>query len=283
VRFRLSAVIVFVVALFRVQAAPISIAEFPFQFREGLLWVEVSVPQSDKPLHFLLDTGAGASLINLSTAKRLGMNLGRKIVVRGVDTTLPGYWQKLLSVKAGVVELPSNYVAVDLGRLSSSCEQTVDGLIGADFFCDHVVQIDFDAQKVRLLKPEKARKSDESVPLQLRPCGMRVSISVDGQKRQWVRLDTGCATALQWVTSEVPDQCTHQIAVGLAQISVPQTETTVGIGNHEFENVPTGLHEKAIFSGEAGLLGNGLLSRFSSITIDTKFNCLILEQRCPAK
>jgi len=88
---------------------------------------------------------------------------------------------------------------------------------------------------------------------------------------------------LQWVTSEVPDQCTHQIAVGLAQISVPQTETTVGIGNHEFENVPTGLHEKAIFSGEAGLLGNGLLSRFSSITIDTKFNCLILEQRCPAK
>ncbi len=282
-RFRLSAVIVFVVALFRVQAAPISIAEFPFQFREGLLWVEVSVPQSDKPLHFLLDTGAGASLINLSTAKRLGMNLGRKIVVRGVDTTLPGYWQKLLSVKAGVVELPSNYVAVDLGRLSSSCEQTVDGLIGADFFCDHVVQIDFDAQKVRLLKPEKARKSDESVPLQLRPCGMRVSISVDGQKRQWVRLDTGCATALQWVTSEVPDQCTHQIALGLAQISVPQTETTVGIGNHEFENVPTGLHEKAIFSGEAGLLGNGLLSRFSSITIDTKFNCLILEQRCPAK
>jgi hypothetical protein len=238
VRFRLSAVIVFVVALFRVQAAPISIAEFPFQFREGLLWVEVSVPQSDKPLHFLLDTGAGASLINLSTAKRLGMNLGRKIVVRGVDTTLPGYWQKLLSVKAGVVELPSNYVAVDLGRLSSSCEQTVDGLIGADFFCDHVVQIDFDAQKIRLLKPEKARKSDESVPLQLRPCGMRVSISVDGQKRQWVRLDTGCATALQWVTSEVPDQCTHQIAVGLAQISVPQTETTVGIGNHEFENVP---------------------------------------------
>ncbi len=203
-RFRLSLVIVFVVALFKVQAAPISIAEFPFQFREGLLWIEVSVPQSDKPLHFLLDTGAGASIINLSTAKRLGMNLGHKIVVRGVNTTLPGYWQKLLFVNAGVVALPSNYVAVDLGRLSSSCEQTVDGLIGADFFCDHVVQIDFAAQKIRLLKPEKARKSDETVPLQLRPCGMRVSISVDGRKYQWMRLDTGCSTALQWVSSDVP-------------------------------------------------------------------------------
>ena len=282
-RFRLSLVIVFLAALFKVQAAPISIAEFPFQFREGLLWVEVSVPQSDKPLHFLLDTGAGASLINLSTAKRLGLKLGQEIVVRGVDTTLPGHWQKLWSAKAGIVDLPSNYVAVDLGRLSSSCEQTVDGLIGADFFCDHVVQVDFDAQKVRLLKPEKSRNSDDIAPLQLRPCGMRVSITVNGQKRQWVRLDTGCATSLQWVTSEVPDQCTHQIAIGLAQISVPQTKTTVGIGKHEFENVPTGLHERAIFSREAGLLGNGLLSRFSSITIDTKFNRLILEQRCSEK
>ncbi|HEY5041072.1 MAG TPA: hypothetical protein VIK53_03645, partial [Verrucomicrobiae bacterium] len=160
---------------------------------------------------------------------------------------------------------------------SSSCEQTVDGLIGADFFCDHVVQIDFDAQKIRLLKPEKTRKSDETVPLQLRSCGMRVSISVDGRKRQWVRLDTGCSTGLQWVSSDVPDQCAHQIAIGLTQISIPQTTTTVGIGEHEFENVPTGLHQKAIFPGEAGLLGNGVLSRFSTITIDAKADRVILE------
>jgi len=185
VRCRFCAILIFVAALFRLQAAPVVIAEFPFRFSEGLLWIEVSVPQADKPLHFLLDTGAGASVINLSIAKRLGLKLGQEVAVRGVDTTLPGYWQEPLSAKVGMVELPSKYLAVDLGRLSSSCEQTVDGLIGADFFCDHVVQIDFDAQKIRLLKPEKAGKSKEVLPLQVRRCGMRVPITVNGHKRQW--------------------------------------------------------------------------------------------------
>ena len=102
-------------------------------------------------------------------------------------------------------------------------------------------------------------------------------ISVNGHDRQWVRLDTGCATALQWVTSDVPDQCTHQMAISLAEISIPQTKTSVGIGGNQFSDVPTGLHEKAIFPGEAGLLGNGLLSRFSTVTIDAKAGRVILE------
>jgi hypothetical protein len=280
VRCRFCTILIFVAALFRLQAAPVPLAEFPFRFSEGLLWIEVSVPQSDQPLHFLLDTGAGASLINLSSAKRLGLKLGQEVPVRGVDTTLAGYWLELLSAKAGMAELPGKYVAVDLEKLSSSCGKTVDGLIGADFFCDHVVQIDFEAQKIRLLKPEKVEKFDEVLPLQIRSCGMRVPITVNGHKRQLVRLDTGCATALQWVTSSVnPNQCTRQMAVGLAQVSIPQTKTVVGIAEHEFEDVPTGLHDTAIFPGEAGLLGNGLLSRFSTVTIDAKAGRVILEER----
>jgi len=55
-----------------------------------------------------------------------------------------------------------------------------------------VVQIDFDAQKIRLLKPRRSQ-SDETLPLQLRPCGIRVPISVNGHKR-YGALDTGCAT-----------------------------------------------------------------------------------------
>jgi hypothetical protein len=271
VRCRFCVVLIFVAALSRLQAAPITLAEFPFQYREGLLWVEVNIPQSDKPLHFLLDTGAGASVINLSTAKRLGLKLGQEVTVRGADATLIGYWQQPLSAKVGGVVLPSKYLAVDLGKLSSSCEQPVDGLVGADFFCEHVVQIDFNAQKIRLLKPEKAGKSADALPLQIRWCGMRVPITVNGHKRQWVRLDTGCATALQWVTSDVnPDECTRKMAIGLTEVSIPQTKTTVGVGEHEFENVPTGLHSVAIFEGEAGLLGNGLLSQFDTLTIDSR-------------
>jgi len=274
---------VFAAAFLQLQAAPVTLAEFPFQFREGLLWVEVTLPQSEKPLNFLLDTGAGVSVINLSTAKRLGIKLGREVTVHGVETMLTGYWQRRMSAKVGNVKLPSEYLAFDLEKLSRSCERPVDGLVGADFFRGRVVQIDFNAQKIRMLKAEKAWKSDAALLLQSRPCGMRVPITVNGHDRQWVRLDTGCATALQWVTSLVPDQCTHQMAIGLAEISIPQTKTTVGIGEHKFESVPTGLHETAIFPGEAGLLGNGLLSLFSRVTIDAKAGRVILEKRYPAQ
>jgi len=284
VRFRLCAVLIFAAALAGVQAASVSLAEFPFAFREGLLWVEVTVPQSKKPLNFLVDTGAGVSVINLSTANRIGLKLGREVMVHGVQTMLTGYWQQRMLAKVGEVELPREYLAVDLDKLSSSCERPVDGLVGADFFRGRVVQIDFEAQRIRLLKPEKAGKTGESLPLQLRSCGMRVPIRVNDHKRQWVRLDTGCATALQWVTSDVrPEQCGRKMAIGLVEISIPQTETTVGIGEHKFGNVPTGLHETAIFPGEAGLLGNGLLSRFSTVTIDAKAGRVIRGERRSAQ
>ena len=281
-RCRLFAIIIVFAAVLRLPAASKTLAEFPFEFREGMLWIQVSVPQSETPLNFLLDTGAGANVINLNTAKRFGFKLGRTIIVRGVQTTLTGYWLESMSAKVGGVPLPADYLAVDLEKLGNACNCCVDGLVGMDFFQGKVVQIDFDAQKIRIL--DKTEKSDESLPLEIRPCGMRVPITVEGHKHQWVRLDTGCASALQWVTSDVRlEQCTHQTAIGLAAVSIPQTQTTVGIGKETFQKVPTGLHDQVIFAGEAGLLGNGLLSRFSSITIDAKADRVTLIKHSPAQ
>jgi hypothetical protein len=279
VRWLLCVILAVQAAVARGEVAATAPTEFPFEYREGLLWVEVVIPQSEKPLNFLVDTGAGVSVINLNTAKRIGLTLGQQVTVRGVDAMLTGYWQQQMSAKVGDVRLPREYLAVDLEKLSSSCERPVDGLVGADFFRGRVVQIDFDALKIRLLKPTKAEKSDKALPLKSLSCGMRVPISINGHERQWVRLDTGCATALQWVTSVVPEQCSHQMAIGLTKLSIPQAKTTVDIGAYQFENVPTGLHTTAIFPGEAGLLGNGLLSRFSSVTIDTKAGRVILKER----
>jgi len=273
----LCAIAILVATLLKAQADDSAANEIPFECREGLLWIKASVPQSAQPLNFLLDTGAGASVINRSTADRLELKLGSEVVVRGVGTTLAGHWLRGISATAAETSLPADYLAVDLSRLSSSCHRPIDGLLGADFFRGRAVQIDFQAQKLRILKPDQVPASDEILPLRMRPCGMCVPITVNGHKRQWVRLDTGCVSALQWVTSRVrPQDCKPQVAIGLAKVSIPQTQTTVEIGQQKFPNVPTGLHENAIFAGEAGLLGNGLLSRFSSITIDAKSRRLIL-------
>jgi len=120
VRFWLGVILVISIVL---QAEPIASlsCELPIQFREGLLWMEVSVPQSKEPLHFLVDSGASASVLNLSTAKQLGLALGPKVSVTAVATTLTGHYPVKLSAKASQLELPGEYLALDLSRLSGAC------------------------------------------------------------------------------------------------------------------------------------------------------------------
>ncbi|MBU6411288.1 MAG: retropepsin-like domain-containing protein [Verrucomicrobia bacterium] len=272
---------IFVAALFQSQAASTILAEFPFQFREGLLWVEVSTPQSAKPLNFLLDSGAEVSVINLTTAKQLGLSLAEPVSVRSVQSSMTGFWAEGLAVNANGVALPTDFLALDLSKLSHACEQPVDGLIGADFIKGRIVQIDFEAQKIRLLKADDLLSTTDSpsleLPMEVRRCGMCSTASINGGKPQRFRVDTGCATALQWMTTSVPlKQCTRKVAIGLAKLNIPQAQTTVSLGGQTFRNVPTGLHREAIFEGEAGLLGNGLLSRFKTVTLDTVSNRLIL-------
>ena len=277
VRFRLCAILVLVSRLLQAEPTASPSCELPIQFREGLLWMEVRVPQSKESLHFLVDSGASASVVNLDTARRLGLKLGPKVNVAAVATTMAGHWPVKMSARAGQVELPDEFLALDLGKLSGACGRSVDGLLGADFFRGRVVQLDYAAAKLRVLAAWPSDASTNSVPLETRPGGFRVAVNVNGGKRQWVRVDTGCATAFQWVTSKKrAERCTSKLAVGLTEFSIPQTMTGVRIGNHCLDTVPTGLHRKAIFPGESGLLGNGLLAQFGVVTIDAKGRRLIL-------
>lgn len=275
----LCAITILATALLKAHAAQNAAAEIPLEFREGLIWIKATVPQSGEALNFLLDTGAGTSVLSQSTAERLGLRSGSAVPVRGVSISMTGYKLESVSARAGDVALPADYLALDLSKLSRSCQRPVDGLLGADFFRGRAVQIDFKERKLRILKTDQTIAFGEVLPLQLRPCGMRVPITVNGQKRQGVRLDTGCVSDLQWVTSRVrSSDCKPQVAIGLTEVAIPQAETTVEIGHEKFEKVLTGLHDQPIFAGEAGLLGNGLLSRFSRVTIDGKSRRLILQR-----
>jgi hypothetical protein len=249
----------------------------PCEYNEGLLWVQVQVPQSARPLNFLFDTGADVSVINASTAKALGLKTGNRISVQGVHATMTGHWPAQLTAKAGTVVLPSEYLVLDLSKLSHSCQRPLDGLLGADFIRGRAVQIDFASHQIRFLDEVTPEASDTVVPLVLSGKSICVSIGINGHERQWVRLDTGCATALQWVTADT--KTLHQSdkpAVGLTKLAIPQAETAVSLGTTHFDRVPTGIHHTAIFPDEAGLLGNGLLSRFRTVTIDTKSARLVL-------
>ena len=281
-RVRFSNCVLLLLSSLWVQAnrAAAAVPEVPVLFQEGLLWVDVRIPQSDRPLNFLLDSGASVSVLNLAAIQQLGLKAGRRVSVSGVGTTVGGYWPVRLTAHAGRIELPDEFLALDLSRLSRACNRPVDGLIGADFFRDRVVEIDYAAEKLRLL--DGPPSDAHAIPLNIGPCSLRIEVSVNGGISQWVRVDTGCATSFHWVTSTVSDErCTTRPTIGLAELSVPQGISNLRIGLHSWEGVATGLHRKVIFPGESGLLGNGILSSYGVVTIDAKSGRLFLGCRPP--
>ena len=254
----------------------------PFDFKDGLIWVDVSVSESPKPLHFLLDSGASVSVVDLDIARRLGLRLGRPVSVSGVGSTGRGYWPQRLEAQAGEVDLPGKYLALDLAGLSNACAARVDGLIGADFFRNEAVQIDFNAQLIRLLPARAKMPHGTALDLKrVRGTYLTPAIINDGSP-QWLRVDTGCNSALQWVHgTRVARPASSSISIALSELSIPEATTRVRLGDRVLESVPTGLHEQAIFRGEDGLLGNGLLSRFSRITLNARTGKIIFEGARP--
>jgi hypothetical protein len=197
-----------------------------------------------------------------------------------VGTSTVGYWPQPLFATATGVPLPKEYLVVDLSSLSGACRCPIDGLIGADFIGARPVQIDFVSSKVRFLNFCSIAPGQDWLPLKLRQGALRVSMRINDGSKQWFRLDTGCASSFQWVTFEkLARGHSPQLAVALSGITIRQTLTTVQMGGCRFEAVPTGLHDQAIFAGEAGLLGNGLLTRFATVTIDAKAGRLLLGKR----
>jgi hypothetical protein len=92
-----------------------------------------------------------------------------------------------------------------------------------------------------------------------------------------MRLDTGCDAALEWVVSGTEKRRTGRSSIGLSCASVSHINTSVQLGKQCFNAVATGVHREPIFPGEAGLVGNGLLSNFR-LTIDEPRRRAIFEK-----
>lgn len=251
--------------------------DFAFEAKDGFLWVKVNVAQSEEPLNFLVDTGAEVSTLNLQTAKRLKLYGGRPVKVAGVGAKTTGYWPQTLEAHVGGVKLPSRFLVTDLCALEENCQCPVDGLLGADFFQHRIVQIDFRENKIRLLGAAPDAGNDAQIPIRFRRTIMSVPLNVDGNETQWMRLDTGCASALEWVSPRGDKKRSGaKISIGLSSIRIPMAQTRVELAQRHFENVWTGIHKEPLFPSEGGLLGLGLLSRFQQITIDARTGKLIL-------
>ncbi len=253
-----------------------TIAEIPFQYRDGFLWLEVTVAGQRTPLNFLLDSGAVSSVVNVETARRLDLKLGGRQLVQGVHSQATAYRVKWFKAQAAGVTLPESVLALDLHAISATCHQPIDGLLGTDFFRGRVVQIDFAASKIRLLDGVQPSARCVVLPIKMRNNAICVPVNIAGNSTQWMRLDTGCDSALEWTVGQAKTRRTGDISVGLSNARIRTVYTDIQLGSRSFSGVKTGVHDLQIFPGEAGLLGNAILCGFR-VTVDTPGHRLILE------
>lgn len=256
-----------------------TLSEIPFQYRDGLIWLKVELAgKKGPPLNFLLDSGAGASVLDLARARALGLGIGNPETVQGVNGCAQAYRVNDFQARCGSIMIPTALLAVNLQTLSDCCHQPIDGILGVDFFRDRIVQIDFAAGKVRLLEHcDMDLASCEILPIKKCNDAFCVPLGVAGNRPEWIRLDTGCDTALEWVASESEKKRGEPTSIGLSRSSARWVRTNVQIGKQQV-TVPVVIHEKQIFSGEGGLLGNGLLAEFR-VTVDSPGNRAIFEKR----
>lgn len=260
------------------QAGAGVLAEIPLQSRDGFLWLKVHVAGHRDPLNFILDSGAASSVVDINVAKQMKVKLGRLVSVQGVFSQTTGRRIAQFSAQTSGITVPERIIAFDLRAIGATCHQPIDGLLGADFFQGRIVQIDYQAMTLRILSRVEPDAQCTTLPMRPHNGSFCVPVTIAGSRPQWMRVDTGCDSAMEWVVNGSGQRGISGSSIGLTSARSCSRSTDVQLGNRQLQEVKTGIHGQRIFPGESGLLGNPLLSQFL-VTFDTPGNRLFLESK----
>ena len=237
----------------------------PCRYEKGLVWVDVNVNNSREPLTFLLDSGAEESVIDQRAAKKLGLRFASREVVQAVGGKVTAFRTENAALQFAGVTIRKPLLAMNLRSASKTVGRTIDGLLGADFFTNRIVQIDYRAGQVCLLN--KSPRSATSLPIVTNYDAMCVAVDVDGNRLNRVRLDTGCDQALRWAMRADSKTTANRRTIGLSSGNTRERRCALQMGGLALGEFKTSLHSRPVFPGEDGLLGNEALAKHV-VTID---------------
>jgi hypothetical protein len=152
--------------------APVTI---PFELVTRHIVVKTSINNS-RPLSFVFDTGAKVCVVDSDVAKELSLKLEGQLRVGGAGgDTLPGSFVRDAKWTLAGLEGFSQPVSISipLGRLAARFGHDFDGIIGAEFIQQFVVEVDYEKRVLRLHDKDKFNYSGpgESIPTQLNAAG----------------------------------------------------------------------------------------------------------------
>jgi len=122
--------------------------------RGDLLIVPVRMERGDE-LPFVVDTGSSGTLLDESLERKLGKRVGTLSMQGwGKTTERPMYAAPPLYLGGARLITGSNIVTVDFKTFPSAGGRPIMGILGIDCLKHYCIQLDFEAGKMRFLKPD---------------------------------------------------------------------------------------------------------------------------------
>ena len=127
-------------------------ATIPFSLVNNHVVLRVSINHS-RPLSFVLDTGDQYALVNLETAKALGLKLRGQVRVSGAGATI-STGAYVDNATFTLVSLPDFSqpitLALPIGHLATRFGQDFDGILGSEFIRQFILELDYEKNLITL-------------------------------------------------------------------------------------------------------------------------------------
>ena len=258
-------------------------AELPSELITNLHVVRGTINGSP-PLTWIVDTGAGTSVIDRGRAAELGLVTGASLNATTGGGSVEAVEIQGATLRLEETELPNlPLIAIDLAGLRAGLDPRIDGIIGFDLFDRYIVEFDYAAPSVRLHDPgSPPSRGSLTIPIQLRDQIPFIDIqlnSVNGRRAQGkAELDTGQTGALTLTQKFVdenglldPGQPTLAITTGALLPGQVQARVArlgyLRIGsvniNAPTANITPSATDAGVAEDEAGILGGEVLRRFT--------------------
>ncbi len=266
----------------------------PFELANNHIYIKVLV-NGRNPAYFLLDTGAGASCIDLTFARSIGLEITGKFEAKGVGGSEDAGFLELESLELGGLKMfQQKIVSLSLSPLNIYEGREIQGILGYDFLSRFVFEIDYQKSRVTFYDPQSFNYTGKGEALEIELYGNTPHIKaiIDGKYEGMFTLDTGSRKSLDLHAPFVEEhnllkkypkaiQAFGGAGIGGQTKSLQTRIKSIQIGNFLIQEPICGLSlaEEGAFKSEKtqGNIGGGILKKFDVI-FDYERKKIILEK-----
>jgi hypothetical protein len=270
-----------------------SAQRIPFTYRSGHIYLPVRIGEAAPEMMFLLDSGAGMTVIDSAVVAGMDLLLGGEVPGAGAGgmtsfhlTRFPGFAIEGIAFSEQTV-----LVFPIAGLLEGFSDITVGGVLGYDFLSRFVTRIDYENEHISFFEPDSfiLPETEAAIDAPLLHSIFSFEGTIDGQYRGTFVLDTGANNSLlqkrfSGGASPEPDTCLTDLmirgaggseAVDLCRFtSLSFGGVTIPEPMFVVPATDTGIET---FEGIDGIIGNDILALFT-VTLDYRNQRVLLER-----